>query len=237
MRLELLEAMNTARRERRAGALVTRLSDGEQRFVAAEAVAADPLAEALDAALRSGKSGLVERAGESWFLTILVPPVRLAIIGAVHISQALAPIARITGLDPTIIDPRAAFATPERFPDTPIIAQWPDEALAASPLDRFTAICVLTHDPKIDDRALVRALESDCFYIGALGSRKSHAKRIERMRAEGFGEKALARIHAPIGLDIGATSPAEIAVSIVAEIIAALGRKPPRAERGEGAAS
>ena len=184
MRLVLLEAMNTTRRERRAGALVTRLSDGEQRFVAAQAAAADPLAEALDAALRSGKSGLVERAGERWFLTLLVPPVRLTIVGAVHIAQALAPIARIAGLDPTIVDPRAAFATRERFPDTPVIAQWPDEALAATPLDRFTAICVLTHDPKIDDRALVRALHSDCFYIGALGSRKTHAKRIERMRAE-----------------------------------------------------
>jgi xanthine dehydrogenase accessory factor len=152
----------------------------------------------------------------------------------VHISQALAPIARIAGLDPTIIDPRTAFATPERFPDVPLIAQWPEEALAAAPLDRYTAICLLSHDPKIDDRALVRALGADCFYIGALGSRKTHAKRIERMRAEGFGDKALARIHAPIGLDIGAVSPAEIAVSIMGEIVAALRKKPLRAE---GAAS
>jgi len=234
MRLEILEATNAARRERRAGALATRLSDGEQRFVAAEAVEADSLAETLEAALRSGRSGLVEHAGERWFLTVLVPPVRLVMIGAVHISQALAPIARIVGLDPSIIDPRAAFATPERFPDVPLVAQWPDEALAASPLDRYTAICLLTHDPKIDDRALVRALDADCFYIGALGSRKTHAKRIERMRALGFGEAALARIQAPIGLDIGAVSPAEIAVSIVGEIIAALRKKPLRAE---GAAS
>jgi xanthine dehydrogenase accessory factor len=233
MRLEILEAMNAARRERRAGALVTGLSDGEQRFVAADAIAADALAEGLAAALRSGRSGLVEQAGESWFLTVLVPPVRLVMIGAVHISQALAPIARLVGLDASIIDPRAAFATPERFPDVPLVAQWPDEALAASPLDRYTAICLLTHDPKIDDRALVRALAADCFYIGALGSRKTHAKRIERMRAEGFDETALARIHAPIGLDIGAASPAEIAVSIAAEIIAALRRTP----RFEGAAS
>ncbi len=231
MRLDILEAMNAARRERRAGALVTRLSDGAQRFVAAEAVEADPLAEALEAALRSGKSGLADDAGESCFLTVLVPPVRLVMIGAVHISQALAPIAKIAGLDATIIDPRTAFATPERFPDVPLVAQWPDEALAASPLDRYTAICLLTHDPKIDDRALVRALNADCFYIGALGSRKTHAKRIERMRAEGFDEAALARIHAPIGLDIGAVSPAEIAVSIVGEIVAALRKKPLRAER------
>jgi xanthine dehydrogenase accessory factor len=233
MRLDILEAMNAARRERRAGALVTRLSDGAQRFVAAQAVEADPLAEALEAALRSGRSGLVDDAGESCFLTVLVPPVRLVMIGAVHISQALAPIAKIAGLDASIIDPRTAFATPERFPDVPVLAQWPDEALAAAPLDRYTAICLLTHDPKIDDRALVRALNADCFYIGALGSRKTHAKRIERMRAEGFGEAALARIHAPIGLDIGAVSPAEIAVSIMGEIIAALRKKP---LRGGGAA-
>ena len=237
MRLDILEAMNAARRERRAGALATRLADGEQRFVAAEAAHADPLAEALEAALRAGKSGLVEHAGASWFLTVLVPPVRLVMIGAVHISQALAPIAKIAGLDVSIIDPRTAFATPERFPDTPLVAQWPDEALAAAPLDRYTAICLLTHDPKIDDPALKRALEADCFYIGALGSRKTHAKRIERMRAEGFGEAALARIHAPIGLDIGAVNPAEIAVSIMGEIIAAARKKPLRSERGEGAAS
>jgi xanthine dehydrogenase accessory factor len=231
MRLEVLTAMNAARRERRAGALVTRLSDGEQRFVGAEAAGTDPLGEALEAALRAGKSGIVEWNGESWFLTVLVPPVRLAMVGAVHISQALAPIARIAGFDPTIIDPRTAFATPERFPDTPILAQWPQEALAAAPLDRYTAICLLTHDSKIDDPALVAALKADCFYIGALGSRKTHAKRIERMRAEGFDAAAIERIHAPIGLDIGAVSPAEIAVSIVGEIIAALRRKPLRSER------
>ncbi|MBV8663881.1 MAG: XdhC family protein [Hyphomicrobiales bacterium] len=231
MRLDILAAMNAARRERRAGVLLTRQSDGAQRFVPAEAAAADPLAEALDTALRSGKSGLIEHEGESWFLTVTVPPVRLVMIGAVHISQALAPIARIAGLDPTIIDPRTAFATPERFPEVPVLAQWPNEALAAAPLDRYSAICLLTHDPKIDDRALVEALRAECFYIGALGSRKTHAKRIERMRAEGFDEEALARIHAPIGLDIGAVSPAEIAVSIMGEIIAAQRKKPLRAEK------
>ena len=147
-----------------------------------------------------------------------------------HISQALAPIARIAGLDVSIIDPRTAFATPDRFPDTPVVAKWPDEALAEAPLDRYTAICLLTHDPKIDDPALVVALRADCFYIGALGSRKTHAKRIERMRAQGFDEAALARIHAPIGLDIGAVSPAEIAVSIIGEIVASLRKKPLRAE-------
>ncbi|HEY1940654.1 MAG TPA: XdhC family protein [Roseiarcus sp.] len=231
MRLDILSAMNAARRERRAGALVTHQSDGAQRFVLAEDVGGDPLAEAIEAALRSGKSGLAEHEGESWFLTVLVPPVRLVMIGAVHISQALAPIARIAGLDPIIIDPRTAFATPERFPEVRVLAEWPEEVLAAAPLDRYSAICLLTHDPKIDDRALVHALKADCFYIGALGSRKTHAKRIERMRAEGFDDETLARIHAPIGLDIGAVSPSEIAVSIMGEIIAAQRKKPLRAER------
>jgi xanthine dehydrogenase accessory factor len=230
MRLDILKAMNAARQERRAGAVVTRLADGEQRFVDTGALSADPLAAELESALRMGKSCTVSFAGEDYFLTVQAPSPRLSVIGAVHISQALAPMARIAGLDVTIIDPRTAFATPERFPDTPVLAQWPDEALAAAPLDSFTAICLLTHDPKIDDPALRIALNADCFYIGALGSRKTHGRRLERMRAEGFGEAALARIHAPIGLDIGAVSPAEIAVSILGEIIASLRRKPLRSE-------
>ena len=230
MRLEHLKQLNAARRERRACVLVTDVANGAQRFVAAEVTADDPLREEIEAALRAGKSGTVEREGVSYFLTVQVPPVRLVMIGAVHISQALGPIARISGLDPIVIDPRTAFASAERFPDTPVLAQWPDEALAARPLDRYTAICLLTHDPKIDDRALTRALRAECFYIGALGSRKTHAKRIERMQAEGFDEAALARIHAPIGLDIGAVSPAEIAVSIAGEIVAALRKKPLRSD-------
>jgi xanthine dehydrogenase accessory factor len=230
MRLDVLKAMNAARRERRAGVVVTRLADGDQRFVEADALGADLLAAEIEAALRMGKSGAVTAAGEDYFLTVQAPSPRLTLIGAVHISQALAPMARIAGLDVTIIDPRTAFATPERFPETPVLAQWPDEALAAQPLDRFTAICLLTHDPKIDDPALTVALKADCFYIGALGSRKTHAKRMERMRALGFDETALARIHAPIGLDIGAVSPAEIAVSILGEIVASLRKKPLRSE-------
>ena len=225
MRLDVLKAMNLARAERRAGAIVTRLADGEQRFVVAERIDADPLGLELEAALRMGKSAAVSVEGEDYFLTVQAPAPRLTLIGAVHISQALAPIARIAG-----IDPRTAFATPDRFPDVPIIAKWPDEALAETPLDHYTAICLLTHDPKIDDPALEIALKAECFYIGALGSRKTHAKRVERMRARGFDEVALARIHAPIGLDIGAVSPAEIAVSIIGEIVAALRKKPLRAE-------
>jgi xanthine dehydrogenase accessory factor len=230
MRLDLLQGMNEERLNRRAAVLVTEIGGGEQRLVKAGAVAADPLAEVLEGALRSGKSGMIEHAGVSYFLTVQVPSVRLVMIGAVHISQALTPIARIAGLDATIIDPRTAFATQERFPDAPVIAEWPDAALDRAPLDRYTAIALLTHDPKIDDLALTRALGAECFYIGALGSRKTHAKRLERMRALSFGEAALSRIHAPIGLDIGAVSPAEIAVSIMGEIIGALRRKPLRAE-------
>ena len=186
MRLDILKAMNAARRERRAGAVVTRLADGDQRFVGADALGADALAGEIEAALRMGKSGVVTVAGIDYFVTVQAPAPRLTLVGAVHISQALAPIARIAGLDVTIVDPRTAFATPERFPETPVLAQWPDEALAARPLDRFTAICLLTHDPKIDDPALTIALRAECFYIGALGSRKTHAKRLERMRAAGF---------------------------------------------------
>ena len=230
MKLSDLKAMNAARAARRAGVLVTALADGAERYVEADRIAADPLAQALETALRAGKSGLVEHESAAYFLTVQVPPVRLVMIGAVHISQALAPIARVAGLDGLVIDPRTAFATPERFPDTPVIAEWPDEALATRPLDRYTAVCLLTHDPKIDDVALIAALRADCFYIGALGSRKTHAKRIERMQAQGFDEAALARIHAPIGLDIGAVSPAEIAVSIAGEIVASLRKKPLRAE-------
>jgi xanthine dehydrogenase accessory factor len=230
MRLDLLAALNAERAARRACALITDFADGTQRLVKAAEVSGDPLEAILEPALRSGKSGSVEYDGKSYFLTVQVPAVRLALIGAVHISQALAPIAKVAGLDAIIIDPRTAFATPERFPDVEVVAEWPDVALERAPLDRYTAIALLTHDPKIDDVALERALRADCFYIGALGSRKTHAKRLERMRAVGFGEAALARIHAPIGLDIGAVSPAEIAVSIVGEIIGALRKKPLRSE-------
>jgi xanthine dehydrogenase accessory factor len=153
-------------------------------------------------------------------------------IGAVHISQALIPLARLLDHESIVVDPRTAFASLERFPDVELIAEWPDVALPPLKIDRYTAFVALTHDPKIDDPALMHALERECFYIGALGSRKTHARRLERLRDVGLSEQALARIHAPIGLDIGAISPAEIAVSIIAEITAALrlesGDKKPR---------
>jgi xanthine dehydrogenase accessory factor len=235
MRAELLAALNAERAARRACVLVTDLGSGEQRLVRSAALADDPLAGPLEEQLRLGKSALIEVGGRSVFLSVHVPPVRLIAIGAVHISQALAPIAKLADLDITIVDPRTAFATPERFPGIPLIAEWPQEVLPSLRLDRYTAVALLTHDPRIDDPALRAALAAECFYVGALGSRKTHAKRLERLRAAGFGEEALARIHAPIGLDIGAVSPSEIAISIVAEIIAALRRKPLRSEKEKAA--
>jgi xanthine dehydrogenase accessory factor len=222
MRLDILHSLNTDRAARRAAVVVTDIATGAQRFVAAAAVVDDPLRDVLEARLRSGKSGMEETAGGRVFLTVYVPPARLVITGAVHISQALAPLARMLGYDVTIVDPRTAFASPERFPDVEVIAAWPDVALPPLGVDRYTAFVALTHDPKIDDPALLHALGRDCFYIGALGSKKTHARRLDRLKAQGVTDAALARIHAPIGLAIGAVSPPEIAVSIMAEITASL---------------
>jgi xanthine dehydrogenase accessory factor len=222
MDLLLLSALNAERAARRATVLVTELGSGEQRLVKEVDFSADPLAEALDRQLRSGKSGGVEVEGRTYFLTVQAPPPRIVVTGAVHISQALAPMAKLLDLDVAIIDPRTAFATQERFPKVTLLAEWPEEALQRLPLDGYTAFVALTHDPKIDDPALIAALRSDCFYIGALGSRKTHGKRLERLAAAGFGEADMRRIHAPIGLDIGAVSPAEIALAILAEIVQAL---------------
>jgi xanthine dehydrogenase accessory factor len=229
MRLDILSALNAEREARRAAIVVTDMESGEQRLVTEAAAAGDPLAEALLERLRLGRSGLVEASGRQLFMTVQVPPVRVIAVGAVHISQALAPMARGLDLDVTVVDPRTAFATPERFPDVPVLAEWPDAALPRLGLDRYTALLALTHDPKIDDPALEAALRAECFYIGALGSRKTHGRRVERLRAGGFGEADLARIHAPIGLDIGAVSPAEIALSILGEVVATLRRDRRRA--------
>ncbi len=229
MRLALLQRLNAERAGRRPAVLVTALPGGEQRLVTEDGFAADPLAESLQARLRAGRSGIVEAEGRRYFLTVQEPPVRLLAIGAVHISQALAPLARLAGLDIAVIDPRTAFATAERFGDTRLLAEWPQDAFERMPLDRFTAVAALTHDPKIDDPALDAALKAGCFYVGALGSRKTHAARVGRLAGLGHGPDTLALINAPIGLDIGAVTPAEIAVSILGEIIASLRRKPSRA--------
>ncbi len=230
MKRALLEQLNAARQERRAAVLVTALESGDQRLVTPDMLGTDLLGDEIDAALRAGKSRLVEQEGKSFFLTVQVPPVRLVVIGAVHISQALAPMAKLAGFDMVIVDPRTAFATPERFPDVQVIAEWPETVLPPMKIDRYTAICCFTHDPKIDDPALEQALRAQCFYVGALGSRKTHAKRVERLEAKGFTPDDIARIRAPIGLDIGAVTPTEIAVSVLGEVILALRKKPLRME-------
>jgi xanthine dehydrogenase accessory factor len=227
MKLEVLAELNAERAARRPVILVTDTANGEQRLVKAADIAKDTLRAELASHLRMGKSGMVETGGKRLFLNVYAPTARLVIIGAVHISQALVPIAQSLGYDVTVVDPRTAFASPERFPDVPLIAEWPDVALPPLNVDHYTAFVALTHDPKIDDPALLHAFKCDCFYIGALGSRKTHGRRAERLKAQGARDADIARIHAPIGLPIGAVSPSEIAVSIMAEITAQL-RLPPK---------
>jgi len=218
MKLDILSDLNIERAARRAAIVVTDIASGRQRLVKAADINRDPLRGMLAEHLRTGKSGMEETAEGRVFLTVYVPAPQLVITGAVHISQALAPIGKLLGYDVTIVDPRTAFATLERFPEVRVIAEWPDKALPPLNVDHYTAFVALTHDPKIDDPALIHALKRDCFYIGALGSRKTHARRVERLKQQGLGDADLARIHAPIGLDIGAVSPAEIAVAIMAQI-------------------
>ena len=225
MKLQVLTALNAERAARRAAVVVTELAQGRQRLVKAADVATDPLSFVLAERLRSGKSGMGEGAEGRVFLTVHVPPPQLVITGAVHISQALAPIGKLLGYAVTIVDPRTAFASIERFPDVRVIAQWPEQALPLLGIDHYTAFVALTHDPKIDDPALTFALSHDCFYVGALGSKKTHARRVARLKEQGLSESQISRIHAPIGLDIGAVSPAEIAVAIMAEITARLHRE------------
>lgn len=210
-------------RARRPAVLSTWLSTGEARILhpVDPAEGDDPalLALARDAVLRD-LSCTVDTPEGAVFLRVYNPPVRLVLVGAVHIAQALAPMATLAGLDVFVVDPRRAFATAERFPGVKVEGGWPAETLARIGLDRRTAVVTLSHDPKIDDPALIVALRSEAFHVGALGSRKTQAARRERMRGEGFSEADVARIHGPVGLDIGAASPGEIAVSILAEVVA-----------------
>jgi xanthine dehydrogenase accessory factor len=200
--------------------LVTDIDSGEQRLVRSDEAANDPLQDLIEARLRQGRSTLIQHAGRQLFFDVQAPAVRLW-IGATDIGQTLAVAAGLANFEVTVIDPRTAFATPERFPKTPIAAEWPETALPRLGLDCYTAVAMLAHEPRIDDPALGAALRAKCFYIGALGSRTTHARRLERMRAAGFSEAELAQIHSPIGLAIGAANPAEIGIAIVAEIIAA----------------
>jgi xanthine dehydrogenase accessory factor len=212
-----------ARAAKRPVALITRLSDGAQTLVDAGSVHGDlELTAALDAELQvrfvSGQSGALDAAGDV-FARVYAPAPRLLIIGAVHIAQVLAPMAAMAGYEVTIIDPRSAFASVQRFPDVTVTDEWPDEALERLVPDAQTAVVTLTHDPKLDDPALAAALTSPAFYIGALGSKRTHEKRIARLQELGLASDIFARIHAPIGLDLGGRFPSEIAVSILAQII------------------
>ncbi len=224
MDVALIKQVNAARVNREAICVVRDLGNGEARVVTSQQVASEELSDELEVRLKSGKSGVVEIDGRETFIQVHVPPPRLVIIGAVHITQALAPMAMACDFDVSVIDPRTAFATKERFPDVALHSEWPADVLQQHPLDAFTAVAAVTHDPKIDDIPLQMALEAGCFYVGALGSRKTHGKRLGRLQEVGVSESMFERIHAPIGLDIGAANPAEIAVSVMAEIIERLRR-------------
>jgi xanthine dehydrogenase accessory factor len=230
MQAKTLAALQSARAKRRAVTLATRLSDAAEALVyldtADGALAADvAIVAAARRAMAVGRSETVEIGGEKVFLNVYVPPPRLIIVGAVHIAQSLAPMAAMLEFDVTVVDPRGAWATANRFPGVKVIQDWADEAFQAMGLDVSTAVVTLTHDPKLDDPALEAALKSDVFYIGALGSRRTHAKRKERLAEVGITEEHFARVHGPIGLNIGAKSPAEIAVSILGQIIEVRARR------------
>lgn len=207
--------------------IATRLDTAEARLITLPAAGTDPLARAAGEAARRDTSQRVDIDGVSWFLNVFNAPPRLYVVGAVHIAQPLSHMAAMAGFDVVVIDPRTAFATGERFPGLHLVTAWPDEALADLPLDSRTAVVTLTHDPKLDDPALRAALAAPCFFIGALGSRKTHAARCERLKADGFADAQIARIRGPVGLDIGAISPAEIAVSVMAELVATLRKGSP----------
>ncbi|MCX8134163.1 MAG: XdhC family protein [Roseococcus sp.] len=218
MRRATLDSLLAARAARRPVVLAIRLGDGAQHLWPEEALPG-ALAEAARTALDLDRPQTLAFDGEAWFLQPFTPPLRLIVVGAVHVAQALAPLAAMLGYAVTVVDPRRAFATEERFAGVALNHDWPDEALAALSPDARTAVVTLTHDPKLDDPALDAALRSPAFYIGALGSTRTHAKRVARLKELGHDEAAIARIAAPVGLDIGAVTAPEIALSIMAEIV------------------
>lgn len=230
MKRKALDLLLEARRAKRPAALLRWLESGEQSLVVDGEVGhgrpLDPdVLRAVANAHRRDKGATIETAAGPVFIQIFNPPLRLMVVGAVHISQFLVPMARLAGYDVTVVDPRRAFATDARFPDVAVRTDWPDEALEALQPDARTAVVTLTHDPKLDDPALDLALKSDAFYIAALGSRRTHAGRLERLQALGHDRAVLARIHGPAGLDIGAETPAEIALSVMAEMTQVLRRE------------
>ncbi len=216
---DILAALEQAKRDKRPVVLATQLPGGEQRLLPDPAAPA-ALNQAAEAVLQSDESGTHTIDGTTWFLHAHNPPLRLVIVGAVHIAQALAPFAAQCGFGVTVVDPRRSFASDERFPGITISTEWPDEAMDALRPDSRTAVVTLTHDPKLDDPALDRALKSAAFYIGALGSRRTHAARLKRLAELGHSEAAMARIKGPVGLNIEAVTATEIAVAAIAEIIA-----------------
>jgi xanthine dehydrogenase accessory factor len=226
VRRETLDRLLRARRAKRPAAVVTDLESGEQWLYEAgenaPAGLSDDLLAAVRAALRADRAAPVEIGDRTLFVNVWNPALRMIVIGAVHIAQPLVRAAELAGFEVFVIDPRHAFAADARFPGVQISTQWPDEALAALAPDSRCAIVALTHDPKLDDPALALALRSEAFYIGALGSRKTHAKRAARLRERGFSDEEIARIRGPVGLAIGAMTPAEIAISILAEVIQSL---------------
>jgi xanthine dehydrogenase accessory factor len=230
MKAETLASLQDARATRRAVALATRLSDAAEALVYRDEAKGDlagdqAIVSAARRAMDIGKSETVDIGGAKIFLNVYVPPPRLIIVGAVHIAQSLAPMATLLEFDVTVVDPRGAWATTQRFPGVKVIKDWADEAFQEMGLDVSTAVVTLTHDPKLDDPALESALKSDVFYIGALGSKRTHARRKERLAEVGITDEMFARIHGPVGLNIGARSPAEIAVSILGQIIEVRARR------------
>jgi xanthine dehydrogenase accessory factor len=220
VKADTLARLQAERGAQRPVVLLTRLSDGAQRLWPQETLP-DALAEAARATLGTEKAASVTLDGEAWFIHPHNPPLRIIVVGAVHIAQAMAPIAAPLGFAMVVVDPRGAFATAERLPGVTLNTDWPDDAMAALKPDARTAVVTLTHDPKLDDPALDAALRSPAFYIGALGSRRTHAKRVARLHDLGHDDAAIARIHAPVGLDIAAVTAPEIALSVMAEIVAA----------------
>ena len=234
MKAATLQALVKARAGKTNAVLVTDLESGAQTLFVDGAASGDiepgpALRRFVEDALAADKGMTADLHGTRYFIQVFNPPRRLIIIGAVHIGQVFAPMAALAGYEVVVIDPRGAFATEARFPEVTLNTEWPDDALEALDIDKRTAVVTLTHDPKLDDPALKVALAREPFYIGALGSQKTHAKRVERLTAAGIPKKTIERIHAPVGLDIGAVSPAEIAVSILGEMTEALHQKSARA--------
>lgn len=233
MKAHTLERLVDLAKAKTAHARVVRMSDGRETLVRPDRVEGDldapsDVIDAARAALKVDRSQVVSVGNDRYFIHVHNPPRRMAIVGAVHISQPLASMATLAGFDVSVIDPRGAFATAERFPDVVLMDDWPDEAMEKIAPDVRTAVVTLTHDPKIDDPALIVALKSPAFYIGALGGRKTHASRMERLEAAGFDDRALGRINGPVGLDLGGRAPAEIACAILAQAIQHLHQGPPK---------